>query len=854
MKILAIALALIGGISHAQVNVVPVQIPHPTFFDQSGAPCAGCNLYTYLAGTTTPSPTYTDASGTSQNTNPIVLNVAGGANVWVASAISLKFVLKDTLGSTIWTVDQVKGNATNSIVANPAATQTITQPVNTDMDINTSGTGKLNYNNSEVLTAANGALATDVVKKAPSATQPVVQPDGTTLSVNDLNSQKTVVSGAIQATITSAGTTESLGIPATYAGTDSYNNPNDIKITDQRAYFGEPTFMRTMSLLSLMTAANHGDDTQAQKCAAAGACNVVFWGDSITEANFGVANEDGWPWQTTQLLKQAVPQVTFTSLDLGIGGTGIGNAIDTNYKCGTSFNRTGNGNGYISWPSACASGSSWNAIVQASTPDILFIAFGQNDAGGGGGAFATSLNFLITQVQGWTKPPTIVLVSTFPNTLYQPTYSNQQGLLVIGQVIREIANRYGLLLVDSGRLFTLLRDGYDPYRNPMNFETSFMGYPTGWSTLCGGSLATSCNAGSVSGTTVSVPSGPGQSVAGNSMAIPAGGGVYARQRNANDTTISATFTGLNSSSKPTFLTRLSTNDITGFGSYQTLATWGGSNWTISFSLAGTSLTSGTCAGSVSTLTLVQRQIGSRTAVYCNGSNTPAFTVAGGGLPGYPDYTNPGGLGANNPGYYAIGVQATTATVTEYTYVGGIPAWTTFPVSQHQMLGVYSASDLSNGDYFTNPFSIGGNGINHPTIFGHDGYYTAAALPVILQLQQDMRQRSVYGLSTGGSLNNGVTLGGPGYIVLTDGEHGGAIHNNADNVNLEHWDDNAANPHIFNRPIQVGASAKIITTSDTIPLVTGSITANKATCIKTTSPIVIGVCSTVVDASGNCTCN
>lgn len=107
MKILAIVLAVIGGISHAQINVTPAQIPHQTFYDQSGSPCAGCSLFSYSAGTTTPTPTFTDNTGTSQNTNPIVLGVNGSANIWVPNVKSLKLVLKDTLGSTIWSVDGV---------------------------------------------------------------------------------------------------------------------------------------------------------------------------------------------------------------------------------------------------------------------------------------------------------------------------------------------------------------------------------------------------------------------------------------------------------------------------------------------------------------------------------------------------------------------------------------------------------------------------------------------------------------------------------------------------------------------------------------------------------------------------
>ena len=73
-----------------------------TFVDASGSPCAGCSLYSYLAGTTTPTPTYTSAviSPGTQNTNPITLDAAGGATIWI-SLIGYKFVLKDASGAMI---------------------------------------------------------------------------------------------------------------------------------------------------------------------------------------------------------------------------------------------------------------------------------------------------------------------------------------------------------------------------------------------------------------------------------------------------------------------------------------------------------------------------------------------------------------------------------------------------------------------------------------------------------------------------------------------------------------------------------------------------------------------------------
>jgi hypothetical protein len=65
-----------------------------------------------------PTPTYTDSTGAVQNTNPIVLDASGSANIWVGFA-SLKLVVQDTTGATIWTVDNVPG-AGNSAPCGPA--------------------------------------------------------------------------------------------------------------------------------------------------------------------------------------------------------------------------------------------------------------------------------------------------------------------------------------------------------------------------------------------------------------------------------------------------------------------------------------------------------------------------------------------------------------------------------------------------------------------------------------------------------------------------------------------------------------------------------------------------------------
>jgi hypothetical protein len=104
--IFALSCALTAG----AVTVTPIVQPHVTFVDASGNPCAGCSLYSYTAGTTTPLATYADSTGVAENTNPIILDAAGGAQIWFGRN-SYKLILKDATGVTIWSVDNVNASS-----------------------------------------------------------------------------------------------------------------------------------------------------------------------------------------------------------------------------------------------------------------------------------------------------------------------------------------------------------------------------------------------------------------------------------------------------------------------------------------------------------------------------------------------------------------------------------------------------------------------------------------------------------------------------------------------------------------------------------------------------------------------
>jgi len=97
------------------------------FIDAAGVPLAGGYLYTYAAGTTTPQATYTDSTASTANSNPIVLDSRGEANIWLSSS-EYKFKLTDANGTEIWTVDNI---AAPSTALSPVFTSNVTISANT---------------------------------------------------------------------------------------------------------------------------------------------------------------------------------------------------------------------------------------------------------------------------------------------------------------------------------------------------------------------------------------------------------------------------------------------------------------------------------------------------------------------------------------------------------------------------------------------------------------------------------------------------------------------------------------------------------------------------------------------------
>lgn len=90
------------------------------FLGNNGLPAVKYRLFTYLAATTTKTPTYVDAGGSAQNTNPIVLDYRGECQLWLDPAVTYKFVLAfpgfdDPPTNPIRVVDNVPASMAQSV-------------------------------------------------------------------------------------------------------------------------------------------------------------------------------------------------------------------------------------------------------------------------------------------------------------------------------------------------------------------------------------------------------------------------------------------------------------------------------------------------------------------------------------------------------------------------------------------------------------------------------------------------------------------------------------------------------------------------------------------------------------------
>lgn len=81
--------------------------PKLQLFDDDGDPLAGGKVHTYQAGTSSNKATYTDSGLVTPNANPVILDSAGRATVYLTPGEAYKFVCTDANDVQLWTQDNV---------------------------------------------------------------------------------------------------------------------------------------------------------------------------------------------------------------------------------------------------------------------------------------------------------------------------------------------------------------------------------------------------------------------------------------------------------------------------------------------------------------------------------------------------------------------------------------------------------------------------------------------------------------------------------------------------------------------------------------------------------------------------
>lgn len=104
---------LVAVSTFAAVPVVESPVFKQQLFDNNGKTLAfGC-VFSYNSGTTNPLATYVDNTGTSVNTNPVILDAAGRANIWLRAGVAYSITVKSAggtncaLGTTLYSVNGV---------------------------------------------------------------------------------------------------------------------------------------------------------------------------------------------------------------------------------------------------------------------------------------------------------------------------------------------------------------------------------------------------------------------------------------------------------------------------------------------------------------------------------------------------------------------------------------------------------------------------------------------------------------------------------------------------------------------------------------------------------------------------
>ncbi len=111
MKKLILSAILFASVAFGQTAAALFPMPKFQPLDNNGVIIPGGTVCVYAAGGTTPMDSYTTSAGNVANTNPVILDASGRANIWLKNTAKLVLSQPGTgcpsSGATIWTVDGI---------------------------------------------------------------------------------------------------------------------------------------------------------------------------------------------------------------------------------------------------------------------------------------------------------------------------------------------------------------------------------------------------------------------------------------------------------------------------------------------------------------------------------------------------------------------------------------------------------------------------------------------------------------------------------------------------------------------------------------------------------------------------
>ncbi|CAJ0800864.1 hypothetical protein LMG18090_04057 [Ralstonia mannitolilytica] len=467
----------------------------------------------------------------------------------------------------------------------------------------------------------------------------------------------------------------------------------------------------------------------------AGTVKAVIWGDSIAEGISQISYDDSWAGLLERTLRQQNPNVTWNFANYSLAGRGIGATTSATYVGNSNPNVDPNVgfwyapslNAYPLWPTGSVAGKTWRDHVKDEAPDVIFFAMGINDGNAQVVNFAQEFENLNNYITTWAKVPTVVVLTHYiPNTSNGVfTAAQLETLFQESQATATKCVERGWTCIDIGRLYLAYRDGID-YRNvKMREERDFISYPTGWSTVTGA-----------------------PSVAGGVMSAAA---AFAASRDflCRDVTIEAQWT---MSNYATGTPKLSYGAPAGQpdNGYNVQLVSGNSiqlyyQATLIGSQAIPAVTNGTG------VFIAVKRVGCRHDVYVNG--TLRISVFH--------------YGSYGAGYVNLRCVGTGGSINAVRLRMGVPTAISKPLfTENDLLGPVD-------DFLTNPASLGGNNINHPSKIGH----TVMFMPAFRGLFSAIKRISEHGVGAAINRTYDATLTtaiDSNIAARVDGANGNAI--------------------------------------------------------------------------------